>query len=111
LTIFGWIKSSSEFQQIINDPNLLNEKIDECLNKLIELVRGELTRKQEVQYLTAAEQFKEEITSGKPDSTKMQRLLRTLAFLGDIEGTIALAARVWASLAPLVMIAAQLIHQ
>jgi hypothetical protein len=103
--------SHSEIEQIVNDPALLNSKIDEYLDNLIEAIKDDLSRKNLTEYLTATEKLKEQIHFENPDSSFLKRILQTLTFLGDIEGTISLTAKVWPYIYPLIVIASELLKK
>jgi hypothetical protein len=51
------------------------------------------------------EELKAELKTGKPRPSVVKSLLSALAFLGDIEGTVGLAGRVWPLIGQLVPLA------
>ena len=51
------------------------------------------------------EELKAELKADKPRPSVVKGLLGTLAFLGDIEGTVGLAGHVWPLIGPLVPLA------
>ena len=97
----------SEVKQIVNDPQLLSEHVNSLTNQLLEVIKADLSADKLIAYVEATEGLKKEIASEKPSPTKMQHLFNSLAFMGDIEGTISLAARVWPYVYPLLVIAAE----
>jgi len=96
-----------EVRQIANDPQLLKEQIDALASQLLDAVRSDLSDDRLVAYTSIVEDLKEQIASDNPTQSTMQRLFQSLAFMSDVEGTIALAARVWPLVYPLLMIAAE----
>lgn len=103
--------SHSEIEQIINDPALLNSKIDEYLDNLIEIIKEDLSIKSLTEYHIATEILKEQIKSKNPDSSLLKRILQTLAFLGDIEGTISITTKAWPYIYPLIVIFSELLKK
>jgi hypothetical protein len=97
----------AEVQQIANDPQLLKEQVDTLTNQLLDSVKSDLSADSLIAYTKIIEDLKEQIASDSPSSSTMQRLFRSLAFMGDLEGTISLVARVWPFIYPLLVIAAE----
>ena len=58
------------------------------------------------EYTQSIEALRDQLLAEKPDPSLIQRLVRTLSFLGDVEGTIRLMTRVLPYLHPLLLIAA-----
>ena len=56
-------------------------------------------------YARAIEDLRRELAADEPELSKRQRLLGTLAFLGDIEGTLGLTQRAWPYVSALLAIA------
>lgn len=97
----------AEVQQIANDPQLLKEQVDTLTSQLLDSVRSDLPADSLITYIKIIEDLKEQIASDNPSPSIMQRLFRSLAFMGDLEGTISLVARVWPFIYPLLVIAAE----
>lgn len=97
--------SQSEITQIANDPQALAEMLDKLVTQLIDAVKSELPAQQLVAYKQGTEELKTELKAEKPQPAVVKKLLGTLAFLGDIEGTVGLAGRVWQLVGPLVPLA------
>jgi len=97
----------AQVQQIVNDPALLSHQVDQFTNKLLDSVKSELSSERLVAYIKAIEDLKEQISSDDPSPSVIQRLLGSLAFMGDLEGTISMAARVWPFIYPLMVMAAE----
>jgi len=58
-------------------------------------------------YSRCIEELREEVILSRPSSSKVKQLLRSLAFVGDVEGTISLAARAWPLIYPILVIVAE----
>jgi hypothetical protein len=99
--------SHAELTQIINDPGLLKEKVDTLADQLLDNIKSELPSKQLVSYIQSLDELKKQIKSEKPSPSILQRLFTNISFMGDIEGAISLATRVWPYVYPLLIIAAQ----
>jgi hypothetical protein len=97
----------AEVHQIANDPQLLERKVQALTNQLIESVRSDLSADSLIAYVKTAEDLKGQIASGDSSPSVVQRLLASLAFMGDLEGSISLIARVWPYIYPLLVIAAE----
>jgi len=98
--------SHTEISQIVNDPEMLRSQVEDLTNQLIEAVKSELVASELMVYMKAVNDLRDQLLSGEPDPSLAKRLLGTLAFLGDVEGTIGLMVRVWPYVSPLLMIAA-----
>jgi len=97
----------AELQQIVNDPALLTHQVDELANKLLDCVKAELSAERLVSYIKTIEDLKRQIVSDSPSPSVVRRLFGSLAFMGDLEGTISLAARVWPFIYPLLVMVAE----
>jgi hypothetical protein len=97
----------AEVQQIANDPQLLKEQVDALTSQLLDSVKSDLPADSLVTYIKTIEALKEQIALDNPSPSIIQRLFKSLAFMGDLEGTISLVARVWPFLYPLLVIAAE----
>ena len=99
--------NESEIRQIVNDPQLLSEKMLELTNQLLEAVKAELSAEKLVSYIKTIEEVKKEVSLEKPSSSILQRLFSSLAFMGDVEGAISLTARVWPFIYPMLVVAVE----
>ena len=99
--------SRSELQQIVNDPRLLKENVENLANQLLGAIKSELPSEQLISYINSIEELKEQLESEKPSFSRLQKIFNTLSLMGDIEGTISLVARVWPYVYPLLLIASQ----
>ncbi len=96
----------STISQAINDPDLLQAHIEALTENLLNEVRTALQVDDLAKYLQSIQDLRERLTTDKPDPSLIKRLIGTLGFLGDIEGTIDLMTRVWPILYPLLLIVA-----
>lgn len=96
----------STITQVVNDPQIFKAKVEEFVTQLLETVKAELPAAGLLKYTDSAQHLKAELLSGKPDASIVKRLLQTLAFLGDVEGTIDLMVRAWPAVSSLLMLAA-----
>ena len=101
------LNSHSEINQIINDPQLLQEKLNTITEQLIEVVKAELPSKELIEYIKLINDLKKQIQNEKPNPSVLHNLFAGISFLGDVESTISFAARVWPYVYPLLLIAAQ----
>lgn len=99
--------SHSELQQIVNDTGLLKEKVDHLTNQLLDAIKTELPADKLVAYIQSIEELKQQLSTEKTSPSILDRLFHTLSFMGDIEGTISLMARVWPYVYPLLVIASE----
>ncbi|MCP4614781.1 MAG: hypothetical protein GY845_39375 [Planctomycetes bacterium] len=97
----------ADIQQIVNDPELLEEQINELVNQLLETIKAELPADKLVSYIKVTEDLKRQMISDSPSPTVLQRLFASLALMGDVEGAISLVARVWPFIYPLLVIAVE----
>lgn len=101
------IAHNAEISQIVNDPEALRTQIQYLTNKLIDAVRSELNKGELGDYLAAIEELQNQLLTERHDQSAIKRILKTLAFFGDIEGTLGLMGRVWPYISSLLLIAAQ----
>jgi len=101
----------SEINQLVNDPAALAEALDGILTQLLEAVKSEIPATQFFEYMQQAEELRAALKSDKPQPAVIRRLLGTLAFLGDVEGTVGLVTRVWPLIGSLVPIALTVLQQ
>jgi hypothetical protein len=100
---------NSEITQQLSDPCQLSAQLEEFQNLLVDAVKAELRASELAAYTKAAADLRAELESDRPRERVVKALVRTLAFLGDIEGTIGLTARVWGPLSGFLTIAGQVI--
>lgn len=100
----------STITQVINDPQILEGQVEELITQLIEAVKTELSASQLLKYTSSAQSLREELLLTQPDASIIKRLLQTLAFLGDVEGSIGLMVRVWPAVSSLLMLGAGVLH-
>lgn len=101
------IAKDTEISQIVNDPALLHSQVEALTERLLDEVKSVLAGNDLIGYAQAVQSFKEELLVEKPNPSLLKRFTSTLAFLADIEGTIALMVRVLPYLYPLLLIAAE----
>lgn len=99
--------NQAEVRQIVNDPELLNNKVESLTNELLDVVKNELLGDELIKYVKSIEQLKEQLIIEEPDLSLLEKVLKTLSFFGDIEGTISLMARAWPYLYPLIILGAE----
>ena len=99
--------SHSELQQTVSDSVLLEEKINNLANDLLEAIKTELSVDTLINYIKDVGELKQQLVSEKPSPSILEKLFRTLSFTGDIEGTISLMTRVWPYVYPLLVIAVE----
>ncbi len=98
--------SETEFTRMLQQPDLLQAKVDELADQLLEAVKTALSGDDLINYAKAVQYFKEQLVSDDPSMSILNRLTSTLAFLGDIEGSFNYTAMAWTPLYPLLLIAA-----
>lgn len=76
------------------DRDRLLDQVDQTLRTMVEAVTDLLDEEGLQEYRRVADEFFEEIKEETPDRLHLRRLLNTLSFLSDTEGTLQLAARV-----------------
>ncbi len=101
------LSNNSELNQLVNDTDLLHEKLNELTEQLVDVVKSELSSKKLMEYLQSIEELKKEIESEKPSPSVLQKLFASISFLGDVESTISLATRVLPYVYPFLLIASQ----
>lgn len=101
------LNNQSTINQVINDPKLLQEKLDTIAEQLIEVVKTELHSKELLAYIQSVDELKEQIQSERPIPSSLRKLFTSISFVSDVESTISLAARVWPYVYPLLLIASQ----
>jgi hypothetical protein len=99
--------SQSEIQQIVNDPELLREKVDDLANQLLDAIKTELPADRLLAYMKNVEELKKQLDDKKPSVPILEEVFRALSFIGDVEGTISFMARVWPYVYPLLIIAVE----
>lgn len=103
--------NQSEINQLINDPAALATALNDILAQVIDAVKADLPAPQLIAYMQQAEELKGALKSDKPQPAAIKRLLSTLAFLGDVEGTAGLVTRVWPLIGSLMPIALTVLQQ
>jgi hypothetical protein len=101
----------AEISQIVNDPGLLQSQVELLTEKLLDTVKPELGDSQQIQYAENVQELKEQLLAEEPSASVLKQLVGRLAFLADIEGAIALVARAWPYIYPLLVIAAEKLGQ
>ena len=104
--IIGEVKNN-EIKQIVNNPQLLESQVSELTKQIIDEVKQLLNYEDGITYIKEVNELKEQLLSKKPETPKIKMLISSLGFLGDIEGSLSLMARVWPYLYPLLQIAIQ----
>ncbi len=97
----------SDVQQIVNNPELLSEQLENIANDLIETVKAELTASELLEYIKTLEDLQTQILAENPSPSILRRLVQVVAFLGDIDGSSSLMAKVWPKIYPLLLIIAE----
>ena len=82
--------SHSELQQIVNDPAILKEKIDDLASELLDAIKTELPADKMTAYNNKLDELKQQLIAKKPSPSVLERLFRALSFTGDVEATISL---------------------
>ena len=104
------LASHTEISQIVNDPEMLRSQVEDLTNQLMEAVKGTLMPSELTAYIKAVEDLRDQLLSSEPKPSRVKRLLGTLAFLANVEGTIDLMVRVWPYISSLLMIAATILR-
>jgi hypothetical protein len=97
---------NSEISQTINDPQLFHPYLEQIAEKLLNEVKAELSVKEYAKYQEAVESLKQQLTEEKPALSKVKKIIQSISFLGDIEGSVELMLRVWSLVQPFVTIVA-----
>lgn len=103
------LSHNSDISQIVNDPEALRNEVESLTDQVVNAVRVELGSIDFQEYVRAIEDLRNQILSSNPNPSIIKRLLGTLSFFGDVEGSIALMGRVWPYISPLLLIAIQLL--
>jgi hypothetical protein len=90
---------------------LLQSQVELLTEKLLDTVKPELGDSQQIQYAENVQELKEQLLAEEPSASVLKQLVGRLAFLADIEGAIALVARAWPYIYPLLVIAAEKLGQ
>lgn len=99
----------SEIAQIINDPDLLRAQVENLSTTLLDEVKSVLNASEFTDYRKAVQELQEQVLAEKPSPSLVKRLAQTIGFLGDVDGSIELMAKVWPFIQLLlVLIAAKL---
>lgn len=102
---------NSEISQVIGNPENLKSQLDLLAEELIKVVKTELNTLDMKEYQKTLANLQEQILEDKPEPAILKKLLQSLAFLGDIEGTLGLMVRVWPYISPLLLLATQMASQ
>lgn len=94
----------SQIAQVVGDPEALANQLDGLVEDLTKAVQGELQGDQLLDYERLANELKFELLKERPDTSSFSHLLQSLAFFGDIEGTISLISRIWPYLYPFILL-------
>jgi hypothetical protein len=97
---------NSEVSQVINDPKSLQPYLDELAEKLLSEVKAELPVKEYAKYQEIVQDLKHQLSQEKPAISTVKKLLQSISFLGDVEGTVELMLRVWPLIQPFITIIA-----
>lgn len=104
------VATNTEVSQVVNDPQMLHELVSDLGNRLVDAVKSDLRAQDLMDYLKSIETLKAELQSADPDPSLVKRLLATLSFMGDVEGTLGLMTRVLPYVSSLVMVADNVIQ-
>lgn len=99
----------SNITQIVQSPDTLRESLQELIDRLVDIVKTDVSSSDLQAYVKAADTLQEQLLSGQPQPTAIRRALSTLALFGDVEGSIGLMTRVWPFVSPIVMLAGQVL--
>jgi hypothetical protein len=85
----------SVVQQSVERENVegLIEVLSSMTDKMVEAVKADLTTEQLAAYAAAARDFKEQASKEEPNPSVVQRLVTTLAFFDNLNGTLDLGER------------------
>ena len=97
---------NSEISQAINDPQLIQSYLEQYSEKLLNEVKAELSVREYAKYQEAVENLKQQLLEEKPSIPAVRKLVQSISFLGDIEGSVELMLRVWSLVQPFVAIIA-----
>jgi hypothetical protein len=99
--------SNTDISQVVNDPELLHQQLEELHDLLVDAVKSDLSARDLRSYMETFEALRTEMSSSVPRQSVLRPLLGKLAFLADVEGTIGLAVRVLPYVTALATLAAQ----
>lgn len=105
------LADGSTISQAVNDPAMLSSQFDQLTGRLLDEVKEELGGLDLEQYERTLAILRQEILSVQPRESKMKGLFRTLAFFGDVEGSIGLMLRVAPYITQLVALGAALLQR
>lgn len=106
----------STVQQTIEaaDVEELRATIIDTIESMVNAIKTDLTTDQLAVYAQAARELKNEINADQPQPSRLHRILRVLAFFGDLEGTLELGERslkLAATIGPSLVVLPQAISQ
>jgi DNA-binding transcriptional ArsR family regulator len=84
----------SDFSQIISDPKMRDEYLENLERKIIETIRDELPKEDLNRYMDTLKALHQEMMSSQPKGSRIRTLLSAISLLGDIDGSISLIGRV-----------------
>ena len=102
------LNNAQTIQETVKNKELLLESLSEIEGRLINSIQDELDRESFEVYKRNIEEIKTQLLDSNTDKRKANNILTTLSFLGDVEGTVGLIARVWPILYPLILIIAEM---
>ena len=94
---------NSEILQTINDPRLIQPFLEQLAENLLNEVKAELSVREYAKYQEAVASSKKQLSEEKPSKSAVKKLIQTISFLGDIEGSVGLMLRVWSLVQPFVI--------
>jgi hypothetical protein len=97
---------NSEISQIVNDPTLFQAYLEQIADNLLNEVKAELSVREYSKYQEAVESLKKQLLEEKPSESAVKKMIQSISFLGDIEGSVGLMLRVWSLIQPFVTILA-----
>ncbi len=106
----------STIQQLVNqsDAEGLRQTITETLEKLVAEVSDQLTMQQKIVYMQAAAAIEQEIAKAEPDTTVLEKALRTLTLGDTMNGVLDLGIKTYVAVtlaSPYVGVAAHAIER
>lgn len=96
--------TDANISQIINDPKLFSDEIDRLSVLLLDAIKDQLSGEKFNSYIKVVDALKAESKSEKPSPGLLKKIIGSLSFLGDIEGTIELTTKVWPLIYPLIVL-------
>ncbi|HEY3312261.1 MAG TPA: hypothetical protein VGK00_11535 [Anaerolineales bacterium] len=97
---------NSEINQVINDPKLFQPYLEQITEKLLCEVKAELSVNEYAKYQKEVESLKQQLAGKKPVLATAKKIIQTISFLGDMEGSVELMIRVWPLIQPFLTIVA-----